>query len=244
MKNTSKKFGFTLSEVMLTLALIGSLATLTLSTVGSSIQQRARLAEFRSIYAKMEATLKNIEFDRGNIYACYFGTVPFSDIDEQGLRMKKKSYTNANAECEAFLHAFTRAMGTTHSCENNPLEEGCIPDNYPASGCSSYDFKKAKRAYVFDNSMIFMTYYAPGATDFPGRMAIDINGRKGPNKWGQDIFPFSLSVHEAANVNGKDYVKEVYFTQPNLDNDTYKKCFINGAGKSTKEMMKESAAFR
>ena len=221
-----------------------NLATLTLSTIGASVQQRARLAEFRSAYAKMEATLKSIQFDRGSVYACYYGTVPFDDIDEQGLRMKKKSVSDATVECNKFIHDFTRAMGATHSCENNPITEGCIPNNYPASGCSSYDFKKAKRAYVFDNSMIFMTYHTPNQSDFPGRMAIDINGRKGPNKWGQDIFPLSLSVHETAIVNNKTYVKEVYFTQPNLTDDFYRKCFINGTGKTTKEMMKESAGFR
>ena len=42
MKN-NKRFAFTLSEVMVTLTLIGALGALTLSTVGSAIQQRARL---------------------------------------------------------------------------------------------------------------------------------------------------------------------------------------------------------
>ena len=240
----SKKSGFTLAEVMVALALIGFLATLTISTVGASIQQRARLAEFRSVYAKLEATLKNIEFDRGNIYACYYGTVPYSDIDEQGLRMEKKSYTSRYTECNAFIRAFTKAMGTTHSCEDNPIEEGCIPSNYPAAGCSTYDFKEAKRAYVFDNSMIFMTYYAPSSSNFPRMFAVDVNGRKGPNKWGQDIFPFSLSVHEAATRNGVSYVKDVYFTHPNVADATYRSCFVNGAGKTTKEMMKESAGYK
>lgn len=244
MKINSKKSGFTLSEIMVTLTLIGSLATLTLSTIGASVQQRARLAEFRSAYAKMEAALKSIQFDRGSIYACYYGTVPHADIDEQGLHLEKKSIPDATTECNAFIHAFTRTMGATRSCETNPVTEGCMPNNYPAAGCSSFDFKKAKRAYVFDNSMIFMIYYQPNSSSFPGRMAIDINGRKGPNKWGQDIFPISLSIHETSIVNGKTYAKDVYFTQPNLEENFYKKCFINGAGKTTKEMMKESAGFR
>jgi prepilin-type N-terminal cleavage/methylation domain-containing protein len=46
MKN--KSFGFTLSEIMIALALIGAVAAMTIPTVGSSVQQRARLAEFRT----------------------------------------------------------------------------------------------------------------------------------------------------------------------------------------------------
>ena len=65
-----KKSAFTLSEVMLTLSLIGFLATMTLSTVGSSVQQRARLSEFRAAYSKMAATLINITLDTGKIYNC------------------------------------------------------------------------------------------------------------------------------------------------------------------------------
>ncbi|MCM1338506.1 MAG: type II secretion system GspH family protein [Muribaculaceae bacterium] len=238
-----KKSGFTLAEIMVTLGLIGCLATLTITTIGSSVQQRARLAEFRAAFARLEAALKSIEADRGSIYACYYGSVPYDDIDEQGLRMEKGSGKTALGECNAFLRAFTKTMGAVRSCETKPVEEGCIPANYPATGCDSYDFKKAKRAYVFDNSMIFMTYYDTNKTDFPGRMAIDINGRKGPNKWGQDIFPLSLSVSETVKVNDKTYIKNVYFTQPNFEDSYYRSCFIDGNGRSTREMMKESAAF-
>ena len=67
----NKKSAFTLSEVMLTLTLIGFIATMTLSTVGSAVQQRARLAEFKTAYSKMEAALRSITVEDGKIYKCY-----------------------------------------------------------------------------------------------------------------------------------------------------------------------------
>lgn len=54
----NKKSAFTLSEIMVTLTLIGFIATMTLSTIGTSIQQRARLAEFKTAYSKMESALQ------------------------------------------------------------------------------------------------------------------------------------------------------------------------------------------
>ena len=54
----NKKSAFTLSEIMVTLTLIGFIATMTLSTIGTSIQQRARLAEFKTAYSKMESATK------------------------------------------------------------------------------------------------------------------------------------------------------------------------------------------
>ncbi len=246
MKINLKKSGFTLSEIMVTLTLIGCLATLTLSTIGASVQQRARLAEFRSAFAKMDAALKSIEYDRGSIYACYTNEIDMNDATEYGWRINGIPAQPARTECPQFLHAFTRAMGATHSCETNPRQEGCIPANYPAPRQNCIlDFKNAKRAYVFDNSMILLTYYHPDGQWFARRMAIDINGRKGPNKCGQDIFPFSLTPTETVTVNGKIYVKDVRFTslQDGRD-DVYRKCYIDGAGRTTKEMMKESAGFR
>ena len=65
MKN--KSFGFTLSEIMIALALIGAVAAMTIPTVGSSVQQRARLAEFRTSISKTSLTIPVEEFSRGRI---------------------------------------------------------------------------------------------------------------------------------------------------------------------------------
>ena len=68
MKN--KSFGFTLSEIMIALALIGAVAAMTIPTVGSSVQQRARLAEFRTAHSKAELALKSIIFEDARIPQC------------------------------------------------------------------------------------------------------------------------------------------------------------------------------
>lgn len=245
MKINFKKSGFTLSEVLICLGLIGVLSTLTIPTIGNSVQKKSRLAEFRSAYAKMESTLKNLELNHGGIYACYSGeALDSSDFEDYGLKRNETAPT-AVGECSIFIHSFTRALGATRTCngkgENKtPISGGCIPaSNYPKYICGM-NFAEAKQAYVFDNSMIFMTMYEPTNELFPSAFAIDVNGRKGPNKWGQDIFLFSLAVTETKTVNGIEYVKNVGFLQPNVE----KECYASKDGKSTHDMIKESSEIK
>lgn len=228
-----KKFGYTLSEVLITLALIGFLATLTLSTVGSSIQQRTRLAEFRTAYSKMSTALKNVTVDTAKIYACFVKPTN-AEVNEFGLTINGNASDTSTAGCDDLEHAFVRAMGATRFCLNNAISEGCVPANYPiADGCFE-DYTKS-RAYVFDNSMILITdKKANGMKLF----AMDINGRKGPNKWGQDIFPFSIKYTETKTVQGRVFVKAVGILPPNETSCTY---VNDDSGKTTSRMMKDSA---
>lgn len=228
----NKKFAYTLSEVLLTIALLGALATMTLSTVGASVQQRARLAEFRTAYSKMSSALKTITIDEGKIYQCYL--LPTDDEKEEfGLNIAEGTTASGNGGCRVLTDSFLRAMGATRICEGDAVGLGCLPENYPtASGCFvSYD---NVGAYVLDNSMIIIT-------DSAGSLkvaAIDVNGRKGPNKWGQDIFPFSVKVTESILSHGN-----VSVTQLGIMPEAGSGCEVDmgNAGKETARMMKESA---
>lgn len=241
MKFNNKKNAFTLSEIMITISLIGVLATLTLSTVGASVQQRARLAEFRTAFSKMDSTLKNIISDEGKIYSCY-NTPTTSDKDSFGLSIKG-NVSSKNSECVALTRTFARAMGATRTCESNPKTEGCVPtSNYPSgndiagsrpSGCFTSLFNNSS-AYVLDNSMIIFT---ENSSNGLRSAAIDVNGRKGPNKWGQDIFPFSVKVTESTVSNGNTFVRNVGILPPNETGCTY----ARGAGRTTTRMMTDSA---
>lgn len=228
MKFYNKKSAFTLSEVLLTIALIGTLATMTMSTVGSSVQQRARLAEFRTAYSKMSTTLKSISFEEGKVFSCFL--VPSNtEITDNGLRIAAGT-AGQSGECSTLMDAFVRAMGATRFCKDNPVDEGCIPDNYPkaVSGCFT-DFDG--EAYVLDNSMIIFS----DANQSLRRFAVDVNGRKGPNKWGQDIFPFSIKVTESVNVGrtGRAIAKEVEIFPPAGDNTSCKYLKTNDDGSQT-----------
>lgn len=230
----NKRFAFTLSEVMITLTLIGFLATMTLSTIGSSVQQRARLAEFKTAYAKMESILRSITVEENKIYKCYECPTN-ADIDLYGLTIKGNCSASGN-QCTSLQNSFVRAMGATRFCENNPITEGCLPDNYPkAPGGGCFNNFTSGEAYVLDNSMIIITDGNKGLRQF----AVDVNGRKGPNKWGQDIFTFAIKVSNSHQYNGKTYVSNIGIYPPT-------NCLpkSSGASKSSDEMLKDAINYK
>ena len=247
----NKKSAFTLSEVMVTLTLIGFIATMTLSTVGSSIQQKARLAEFKNAYAKLETTLKNITVDDGQIYNCY--TTPSdTDISDFGLTIADSKHLEATgAQCGTLINKFVRAMGATRFCTSNPRGSGCVPDddNYPSpheDSCFS-DLTKGQ-AYVLDNSMILFTdgFMKNNKEEDNSltQFAVDVNGRKGPNKWGQDVFTFAIKASESKMVNGKQYVTAVKIMPPSGCLPGHNENTNKGSSKSTEQLLKEATNYR
>lgn len=231
MKKFSKRFGFTLSEVMITLSLIGVVATLTLSTVGTSVQQRARLAEFRTAYSKMEATLRSITHDEGIIYSCYL--CPNATVrNDYGLSVPACSVKSHG--CEDLTNKFVRAMGATRFCDN-ALNDGCLPANYPSAPAGSGCFSSItnKPAYVLDNSMIIILNSKSNGLQL---FAVDVNGRSGPNRWGQDIFTFSVMAQDS-NAQGTVSMLGIFPPTTCLP--------VSGSiGKSSDVLMKDSVNYR
>lgn len=230
MKIFNKKFAFTLAEVMITLSLIGAIATLTLSTVGASIQQRARLAQFRTAYSKMENAIRSIILDEEKIHNCYL-CPPDNYKTRHALNMSGCSAKTD--QCTDFTKLFLANLGAVHFCENSPVDEGCIPANYPkAPESECFQTYESGKAYVLDNSMILFT--EGDLTLF----ALDVNGRKGPNKWGQDIFAFSLYATESKKVNNKDIVMNMGILPP-----TACQPVGSSAGRTTEQMMKAAVNY-
>lgn len=240
MKIFNKKLAYTLSEVMVTLALIGCIATLTLATVGASVQQRAKLAEFRAAYAKLETALRSVSTLDGKIFGCYVCPSE-TEINEYGLNMDAECVAASN-DCIELNDNFVRAMGATRFCENNPIKEGCLPENYPKSPDTAcfQNFGAGSHAYVLDNSMILFD----DGGKYLRQFAIDVNGRKGPNKWGQDIFTFAVKVVETAEVAGVSRVVDVSILPPSSCLPGKSDSHSKNATQSSDQLLKESTNYR
>lgn len=106
-------------------------------------------------------------------------------------------------------------------CKDNAYENGCLPKNIrgidkvaleqnpdlnydPATLFSDDIIKTRNPVYILaDGSYIIGAYsYLDGRPIF----AIDINGFKGPNKWGYDLFNFAIRGNLAKGISSfKDY---------------------------------------
>lgn len=119
-------------------------------------------------------------------------------------------YNGKTEDCDMMKSELKKTLKVIKVCENNALANGCIPaykgtdtvfkDNNPNS--SDYDKTQAStecrlwreetiqnntETWVLADGTILITY--GGKVNL---FALDINGKKGPNKWGHDIFTFSI----------------------------------------------------
>lgn len=79
-----------------------------------------------------------------------------------------------------------------------------------------------RKAYVLADGTIILLSGWTGMRIF----AIDVNGKKAPNKWGYDIFAFSISSDLGSSLN----LIPAYFSTISV---------VEKGGKSTKQMMYE-----
>lgn len=231
-----KKRAFTLSEVMITILLIGVIASLTIANVSTSIQKRMRLAQFKSAYSMLQTALENVNNDAGHIYACYLQLATGMD-DRKYYGIDSDVSGASDKQCSEFKKEFLKNLGVSRSCESDSVEEGCITDKYtfPNANCTGFktDFKTNK-AYVLDNGMILIEASNYGIREF----AIDVNGRKGPNRWGVDLFTFQIKSTEVKKIGNTNFVTDVAIMPPSTGY-CLPGASADGSTKSSAQMWKE-----
>ena len=120
-------------------------------------------------------------------------------------------YNGNKTECKLLLNSILSNVQLVAKCEGKAYEKGCIPNyegydtvqqaNYPdmsedeayavSAGCPHYRknyILNNSSVYIFKNGIIFIPYSTTDVSLF----ALDINGKKGPNKWGYDLFAFTI----------------------------------------------------
>lgn len=132
-------------------------------------------------------------------------------------------YNGDFTECRVFLNSILDNLKIIKKCEKNAYKNGCIPAykgmdtvmqaNSPednemsddeaaskSSGCSNFREKAIQNdrtVYVLANGIIFIPFTnTSGAHIF----AIDVNGMKGPNKWGYDLFTFQTRADVSSSL--------------------------------------------
>ena len=232
----NKKFAFTLSEIMITMTILGFIATFTLKTVGTSIQKSTRLSEFKVAYSRLDLALKNVLADDLNIAGCY--ACPTSgDISKYGLLISK-ACSAAKTSCASFEKDFIKALNVTKTC-NNATDSSCLPPLLkPGTGCFT-NLNRGK-SFVLDNGMILITDVVDKddeetPTSFT-QFAVDVNGRKGPNKWGQDVFTLAVT---ASKISKDGDVENVEILPPSS-------CLLGSGndGKTSAQLIEEMANFK
>lgn len=186
-----KRFGFTLAEVLITLGIVGIVAALTLPLLVKKYQMNMFEVAFKKQYSVLNNTINYLQLDKG-LSECYITviTVPY-----QGKLVEM--YAGNNSECSALKKELITNLKltpiekySTFTTKSKLLQGGGTMVN----GSVDYDdLVQNSKVYLFPDGAVILFRNNDNASGYEDDVIIiDVNGQKGPNKWGYDVFCLTL----------------------------------------------------
>ncbi len=166
---TSKKVAFTLAEILVTLAVIGIVAAMTIPNLVQSYNEKVTVTKVKKMYSVLSNAYEMYKIENG-------GTNFFD-------------YTQEGAEQAATI--FKPYLKIAKDCGTEDLS--CLADtNYKfKSGRSTNNYNNDTRYYKLvlnDGSVLIFRGGQDEQYNF--EIIFDVNGKSSPNQWGYDTFEF------------------------------------------------------
>jgi prepilin-type N-terminal cleavage/methylation domain-containing protein len=181
------------------------------------IVKNAFKKQYSTLYQALKTVEYNLDYTPNCYYwtSNPYGVAKCTTYDSNGTCTKyaltssgeslPSDYNGRFTECTLVKNEIKRILKVAQICSNKALEKGCIPaykgydtvikTSYPdksdydinksTTGCSSWretNIHNSCEAWVLMDGTIILFY--SGFQLF----AVDVNGKKGPNKWGYDLF--------------------------------------------------------
>lgn len=220
-----KKFGFTLAEVLITLAIIGVVAALTIPTLITNYQKRQYVTGLQKSYAQIQNLFKLVMAN--DSVDTLEQTKLIQSISGEGI------YTYA-PEQQEFVTELSKYLKITKACLPMDFDNICHQLEYknlnsnPQSiddtsnrGGNLQIFTADGMIYYFDISKNTTWSSEKSCNETKanggnkcsdqGEIRVDVNGSKGPNEYGRDMFVFDIDgygtvyLRGAINAAGKSF---------------------------------------
>ena len=171
--NCKFKKAFTLAEVLITLAVIGVVAAMTIPVLIQNYKKRVATVRLKKFVSVMEQAIKLSEIDNGPIENWIKEHNEYDDIDDNADDdVKQEALTKDRKAVTIFYKTYLKPY----------LKTAKEDYNYDADE----ENKRAIMVYMPDGTTFFM--YNGGCTD----VHYDINATKEPNVYGKDKFAFLI----------------------------------------------------
>lgn len=205
-KNNKYQAGFTLSEVLITLGVIGIVAAMTLPTLIAKYQKKVYVTQLRKTISTIQQGVQKMMAEDG--VDTLEDTLIYLDMRKQ----TGECNSPYNAACEKFYKDFGKYFKI--------LKFDTAKNNYSAKYLNSNDMDDLSEDYFYflqDGIMIKVDSTTGLNTSFAGNdpednftvstwFEIDVNGLKRPNTYGYDIFDLYVST-DGKFYYGKDIKK-------------------------------------
>ena len=159
-----KKFkGFTLAEVLVTLGIIGVVSAMTVPTLMQNYQRQSYVTQLHKTYNEMSQALLRYQTDRNAL-----------NLTEAGL-------TSQDAVND-FIRTYFKNVKECDTMNN------CFADSYKSMNGKMVDsYDRTPKSFVLANGAAIRPDYVPSTFSIIN-LSVDINGAKGPNIVGRDLF--------------------------------------------------------
>lgn len=178
----NKKQAFTLAEVLITLAIIGVIAALTIPTVVRNYQKHQTVVRLKKTYSALANTT--------NLAIAQNGPITGWEVENN------KSDEFADKYLIPYLKVSKRCYSTESGCPSGYTRLDGAPGTYLNSNA---------KFFLADGAFIVVAAFVKTQDDYlmGARVIIDTNGDKKPNIMGRDVFFFTYYLNGSENLRGK-----------------------------------------
>ena len=217
--NNKRRFAFTLAEVLVTLGIIGVVAVLTVPNIISSYQKKVYVAQLQKAYNQLQQVFSLAMAEDEVEYLA----------DTELMQSINGDYIGASDDQSAFSSKLGEYMKIQKACQPYDYDDGCHDIMYHnLDGVNDETYRGGDLQIFTNDGMIY--YFPHGLYKYPpiilseesceeikadggnacsaylfsgaGGMNVDVNGKKGPNKYGRDLFRFSLDDRGQVYLGG------------------------------------------
>ena len=180
------KKGFTLAEVLITLGIIGVVAAMTLPTLIQNHQKRSLEVATQKFYSTMSQAVKKYMADEGvdDLRNTPLAGDNYEDSESPeaiaSIRNFVTKYLKVVEECD---HEANNCFAPVYRAWNGDVLKG---DDDFTSGANYDNYRDYA---LVDGSTIRIGYFF---SDHPIHLAVDVNGKNGPNRVGYDLWTMSI----------------------------------------------------
>lgn len=184
---------FTLAEVLITLGIIGIVAAMTIPALMQSTQKQELKSGFKEAYSMLSNAYSRLQTDQGflgdyNSLYTYYRTAPNNTTQ---FATDLTSYLNVAQTCPGQFGCINSSGVSSNGTIYKDFSGAPWGTNINANYVGTYQF-------ILNNGMILFVW-APNMTSNMS-ISIDVNGYKGPNVLGKDIFRFMPTSATGANA--------------------------------------------
>lgn len=227
LKEVKKQAGFTMSEVLITLGIVGIIAAMTLPALIGKYQKHVMVNKLKKSYTTLAQMFVRAQEDNGGMETWDFSN--FGDI------------VPGNSHISSLISNFVQTyfvpyLDVLYDCGTSCKNVEKISYKWLNNELVGTFYNKLHYTiFLKDGSIMYISFNNNGVKIFDVLISVDINGSKGPNVFGKDVFAYNLStqVNPYAGLVSKTNfwgLVGANVKRETLLNDSNRGCNKNGSG--------------